>query len=310
MEDTDFSEIWYIVLNPVSGRGMGLRAWEQLQPRLDRAGIRYLFGISEYHRHTIELVGSFYALGCRKFLGIGGDGTLNEIVNGIFRLKTETDSLSTVGLIPIGTGNDWVKNFESPLTVSNVVDRLYIQNIVFQDIGVIEIPGISNHFFANVAGAGLDGQVVQELEASTSGSGKGKLSYVKSLLSALFHFKAFTLKGIFGNGEAICGDTLVFTAAKGQYFGNGMHISPKSKLDNGLLDLTWVKNDSKWRIFPQLPHLFTGKIARISFVQKWQEEKVEVEFSSPVPVQMDGEWLGEAKMVKFSVIPRGLCVLT
>ena len=116
---------WYFVINPISGKGKGLTLWNQLQPLLDQASISYSFGISKYHTHTTQLIKTKYKEGVRQFIGLGGDGTVNEIINGIFADYTETPTaLATLGLFPIGTGNDWVRNHQA-LTLDNIIARAY-----------------------------------------------------------------------------------------------------------------------------------------------------------------------------------------
>lgn len=304
------SEHWYFVINPVSGKGEALKLWAEIQSQLKDSTIDYSFAISQFHQHTIELVREKYQNGFRNFIGIGGDGTLNEIVNAIFQSQKFTlNNPCTISMVSVGTGNDWSRNKEK-LTVHNLIPRLKKCQTSFHDIGLINSPESNlKHYFINVAGVGLDGKVVEEIEKLNNSGKKGKLSYVQSMLKALISFKAPISKIYTNNQELYSGEALVLVASNGQYFGGGMHISPKAKPNNGSLDLTVVKKDSNWVIFPQIYKLFNGKIESASFVNKYQNPNVKIQCSFPIPVQADGEFLGNSSQVEFSVLKHAILVL-
>ncbi len=302
---------WFFVINPVSGNSKGLKVWEEIQKNLDESDVSYEYKISEYHKHTIEIVREKYASGFRNFIGIGGDGTINEIVNALFSDVALPESHTTVSLVPVGTGNDWVRNHQEILNPSNIVQKIRENNTLTHDVGAIDSEEHKiKHFFINVAGFGLDGSVVKELEKLNASGNKGKLSYVKSMLKALIQFSSFEAQIATVEEKNFEGQTLLLAAAKGQFFGSGMHISPLSKPNNGELDITWVKNDSNWVILPQLYKLFTGEIAKVTFVEKSTCSEIRIVSDRLIPIQADGEYVGEANQIKFSIIKQAVLVLT
>tara|TARA_R110002050_G_scaffold221441_1_gene357258 strand:+ start:32289 stop:33209 length:921 start_codon:yes stop_codon:yes gene_type:complete len=304
------SKHWYFVINPVSGKGEGLNLWGKIQPLLDQSNLDYSFGISQFHKHTIELVREKYQAGFRYFIGIGGDGTLNEIVNAVFQSQKFTlNNPCTISIVSVGTGNDWARNQEK-LTISNLIPRLEKCTTIPHDIGFVQASNLNlKHYFINVAGIGLDGKVVEEIEKLNDSGKKGKLSYVQSMLKALTSFEAPVAKIYTDNRELYSGETLVLVASKGQFFGGGMHISPKAKPNNGTLDLTVVKKDSNWMIFPQLYKLFNGHIASATFVKKYEDTHVRIQSNHAIPIQADGEFLGKSSQVEFSVLKHAILVL-
>lgn len=304
------SEQWFFVINPVSGKGKGLILWEQVKNRLDDSEVDYTSAVSNFHLHTIQLVTEKYQEGIRNFIGLGGDGTTNEIVNAIFKCqKFKLDSPSTISLIPVGTGNDWVRN-QVELNLENLIERVTKKQTKPYDIGLVESESpVIHHYFINVAGTGLDGRVGKELEILNKSNDKGKLSYIKSLIKALLEFESPSSTITIDNKSVFDGSFLVLAASKGQYFGSGMHISPKAVPDNGNLDITVVKKDSNWVIFPQLYKLFNGKISTVPFIDKHSNNHVEISTSFPVPIQADGEYLGESQRIKFSVLKHAILVL-
>jgi YegS/Rv2252/BmrU family lipid kinase len=302
-------EYWYFIINPASGSGKGLSIWKQVQDHLNKSEIEYSFDISDYHKHTIELVSQKYKDGIRHFVGIGGDGTINEIINGL--VPVYRDGVKpVVGLIPVGTGNDWVRNFKNTCTAENIVQKVQDQKYIVHDIGQLEVGAKrKKYYFVNVAGAGIDGQVVQNLELLNSKGKSGKLSYLISAIKALLDFKSPESKCFVGNDEKYDGKTLLVTASLGQYFGGGMHLSPKAEFNKNKLDFTIVRSVSNWIVFPQLYKLFNGKIESVSFVNKYQDHKGKMINSKEVPIQADGEFVGRYKQINFSVITEALLVL-
>ncbi len=301
---------WYFIINPHSGKGEGFQLWKTLLPILKASDVLFSFGFSEYHTHTIELVETQYQKGIRQFIGLGGDGTINEIVNGIFR--SQQFSLSTpctLGLFPIGTGNDWIKNHQA-LTLENCIERLSTPHRAFHDVGLVSLPnGHTPHYFINVAGGGLDGHVAQEIENLVQNGKRNSFSYLKGTLLALFKYHAPMGTITIDNQEQFKGEILLTAASIGKYFGSGMLISPKALFDNGILDITLVKDDSNWIILPHLGKLFNGKIEAAPFVEKFHSKSVTVTSNSKMPVQADGENLGLHYTFTFSVLKHAIFVL-
>lgn len=301
---------WYFIINPKSGKGKALQLWEIVFPLLERSGISFSYGISEYHTHSIELVTSQYQKGTRHFIGLGGDGTINEIVNGIFRAQKFTlNDPCTLALFPIGTGNDWIKN-HTALTTQNCIERIQNAQKSFHDIGTVQLPKTkSSHYFINVAGGGLDGFVTHEIGKLVQDKTRNSLSYLKGTLKALFQFSAPISTITIDNHIRFEGEMLLTAASIGKYFGSGMLISPKAKFDQGMLDITVVKKDSNWIILPHLGKLFNGKIGSAPFVEKYISKSVTVNSNKEIPIQADGENLGFHTSFTLSVLKHAIFVL-
>lgn len=301
---------WIFVINPASGKGAGLKLWLKVEELLRQYEISYEFEISQYPKHTTSIVSHFYSQGYRKFIGLGGDGTINEIVNGIFHPQQfSLNEPATISLIPIGTGNDWVRNHHE-LNLKNLIHRLQRNQSFAHDIGLVKTNQNDSHYFINVAGAGLDGAVAKEISELAKTQKKNKLSYLTGTIKALLRFKAPSTE-IKVDSQIPIKTTVLLTAASiGKYFGNGMLISPKAHFSNGSLNVTVVKDDSNWIIFPQIYKLFNGKIGDASFVQKLTGKSVEIVSQSPIPVQADGENLGMHTHINMSVLKHAIRILS
>ena len=288
---------------------MGVKRWQEVKSRLDKSNINYSFSQSEYHMHAIELVKIQAESGIKNFIGIGGDGTLNELLNGILQAGFNVEEF-TIGLMPIGTGNDWVRSHPSVLNLDKVIQKLSKPTFVKHDIGLIKFSNEKSEIgFMNVAGCGLDGQVVEEIEHLSAANKKGKRAYIQGLLTALRTYESSKQSLVVEGTNWMNENLLVVTAALGRYFGNGMLISPNAVCNRRKLDFTAVTKVSNWIVFPQLFKLFNGKIASASFVEKRLGQQLRVTSNVPLPIQADGEFIGRSKTIEFGLHPQQINVL-
>jgi YegS/Rv2252/BmrU family lipid kinase len=303
---------WFFVINPVSGRGKGLSVWQALEPRLIEARVSYQWAISAYHRHAIELTALAYKRGIRHFVGLGGDGTLNELLNGIFDAAGSGSAQGCMlGLLPIGTGNDWVRSQHEKLHLNTLLQKLVKPPSIPYDVGIVELGSKEGKsYFLNVAGAGLDGQVVRALEEKTKNGRIGKFSYYSGLVKSLFAYQAPECIVTANQKALYAGRPIIVAAAKGRYFGGGMQISPRATYDSAALDITIVEKVPAYRVLLQLPKLFTGRIYSASFVQKARVTGIHLRAESAMAVQADGEFVGTSREINVQVLPGAIRVLT
>jgi diacylglycerol kinase family enzyme len=303
---------WFFVINPVSGCGQGLTVWGRIRSQLDCDDCIYEHAISAYPKHVLTLVAEKYHEGFRHFIGIGGDGTLNEMVNAVFSAAAgQPDHHCVFGLLPVGTGNDWVRSRGSFLTAKNIGFRLKERQFTKHDVGVINANALPQpYYFMNVAGAGIDGAIVQQIQRKSRGHNKGKLAYLMGLIVGLFNYNAPTVSITIAGETFFSGKPFLISAAKGRYFGGGMQISPQALPDSGSLDITVVKRVGKRKIFPQLYKLFNGQIDTVSFIQKANTDALHVTASAPMAIQADGELVAETTDFSMAVASRQIRVLS
>jgi YegS/Rv2252/BmrU family lipid kinase len=303
---------WFFVINPVSGRGKGLTVWGRIKSQLDCEGVIYEQAISEYPKHVLKIVAERYHAGFRHFIGIGGDGTLNEMINAVFSAAAgQPDHHCVFGLIPVGTGNDWIRSRSSLLTIKNLAFKLKERQYTKHDVGVINADALSQpHYFINVAGAGIDGAIAQQIHPKRRGHNKGKLAYLMGLMVGLFTYQAPVVKVTIAGETFFSGQPFLISAAKGRYFGGGMQISPQALPDSGGLDITVVKKVGKRKIFPQLYKLFNGQIDKVSFIQKASADTLHVTASAPMAIQADGELVAVTTHFSMAIVIGQIRVLS
>ena len=293
---------WLVVANPISGQGRAMHHRHEIEAVLRRHGLLFDFAISERPGHAIELVAKAVEGGCRHVLAVGGDGTVNECANGIFRQQAAPTAEVTLGVMPIGTGNDWARGLGIPKDYAEVSALMASATSRLHDVGIAEFNGGVTRHFVNVAGLGFDAHVVEALPDRTL----GPMAYLVGLTKGLLSYDAVSLGLTFADRRI---DTRAFVLffAIGRYCGGGMNVAPQAKADDGLFDITLVQELSRWEVLKSLRRLFDGTLLTHPKVIALREATAQVE-AGPVPVEADGELIGRAP-VRFSILPRALRVL-
>jgi YegS/Rv2252/BmrU family lipid kinase len=294
---------WLAVLNPASGGGRGSRRRASIERLLRQSGIDYRLTVSERPGQAVDLAREAAGGGCRRFICIGGDGTLNEVLNGA--LEAGAGDI-TLALIPVGRGDDWARTFGIPRDFGSAVRLIAAGHTVQQDVGVAVFDQggapVRRHFI-NVAGVGFDAYVVQRTRALRL----GPLTYLAGLLQGFLTFRAPQLKvtaGAFQRDEKMF---LAF-AAVGRYCGGGMQVAPQAIVDDGELDVVTVGEVTKRELIVNLRRLFDGTLPQYHKVKTVRAAQLRVEAAPPAQVEADGELLGQTP-VTFSVLPRAIRVV-
>ena len=166
---------WLIIVNPNAGVGKGGRDWQGISHLLNTVNINHLCVLTEHRNHADVLTNEFIGEGYRNIAVVGGDGTLNEVVNGIFTQPFCDPSEITVGMIPVGSGNDWCRTFGIPFDYKKAVDILVQRKTMKQDVGTVSYISKEeqrSRFFVNVAGMGYDALVAKKTNIQKD-KGKG-----------------------------------------------------------------------------------------------------------------------------------------
>ena len=160
---TEENNKWLVVVNPKASVGKSGKDWPQIKQTLINEGIEFDDVLTEYPRHAIEIVrNTIVEKGYRKFISVGGDGTNNEVINGIFTQEAVPTTEITMATMPIGTGNDWRRTFDIPLEYDKVAKIIKAQHTYAHDIGKLTYYDDGNtriRYFLNAAGTGLDEMV-------------------------------------------------------------------------------------------------------------------------------------------------------
>lgn len=298
------ASIWLLALNPVSGRGRGLKSRALIEARLAAQGQRFHTVVSACAGGTMQLVADAVRNGCRRVLVVGGDGSLSEAVNGLFLQDAVAPKAVALALLPVGTGNDWARSHGLPRGLEAAIDLAVSGTPRPHDAGVIEFGATGQRrWFVNVAGTGFDAAVVERMPSRRF----GRLAYLIGLLRGLSAYQPLALKlKVERHSETV--EVLVAFACIGTTCGGGMKIAPAARDDDGLLDVVLIRYLKPLQILRDIRRLFDGSIASHPKVSCWQTTGIALESPVRIAVEADGEPVGRLP-ASFRIVPEALRVV-
>ena len=275
--------MFHIIANPVSGKGNGLKALNKVEQIFTEKGVEYTVHKTEYVGHAQELAKELSLMPDTKLIAMGGDGTFHEVLCGIENFEN-----ITLGLIPCGSGNDFIRSSGHPKKIEKAVDIILKGNT-----GYIDFMDIGGTRSLNSAGCGIDVDVLLKREKCKHL--KGKAAYFYSLLYALVHTNFYNLR-LTVDGETVEKKVFTIGVGNGAYIGGGMPICPLAKVDDGLLEIGYVDAVKKYKIPVLLMIFLQGK----HIYKKWggeiQGKEITIESLDGGYFQLDGEITYENKL--------------
>lgn len=301
---------WTVIVNPNAGNGKGRKDWEKISALLSYSNISFTVCFTEKKGHAIKLTLEAIAAGFRNIITVGGDGTLNEVVNGVFTNTICPTTDVILSLIPVGTGNDWGRMFGIPLDYEKAVKIIAEKKTLVHDIGVVSYHNGSEkklRYFINIAGLGFESVVVKKTNIQKDNGHGGKLIYFYNLLTSLLAYKN-TKSEITVDGEILHADIFSLSVGNGRYCGGGMRQTPRAIPDDGMLDVTIINGMGKFEIIRNLKILYNGKILQHPKIDGYKCKNVKVTTEGVMLAEADGESLGQTP-AEFSIIPSGIKIV-
>ncbi len=291
------SKKYMLIANPAAGRGRSRDAVLRIVESCRRRGMAFDLELTRSPRDAADIARRA-AAAFDVIVAIGGDGTVNEIVPGMLF------SGKPLGIIPAGSGNDFIKSLGVPNHIERAIDL-----ILAGKTRVIDVGRINSRYFANGVGIGFDA-AVNRASYGINHSKRGFLLYFCALLRTLGKFNAVPLRVTAGS-EVFDQRIFILTAGNGTTVGGGFRLTPHARLDDGLLDVTIVKPLSVPLLLWHLPKVFLGTIGRAKkHATLLRAERLTVEASGPVPVHVDGEIYDETETrFEIEVVPKALTVI-
>lgn len=297
------STSWFVIINPTSGNGSSKEKWPEIHKLLITYKFEFEFTFTQYENHSIEIVQNAINQGFNQIICIGGDGTLHNIVNGVMLQNKMPSNQIHIGVIPIGTGNDWVKSHEISNNFENAIQTIKNGQLKLQDIGKINLENKNKTpiYFINLSGIGFDGFVVSKVNKYKH---LGAIAYLSGALLGLFSFKNFHSK-VHVNSVIIKSKTLMVLVGICKYSGGGMQLTKKADPFDGLLDISIVKNIGKLDILKNVVNLFNGKITNHKKVETYKSKSIHIEITDANKpfIQADGELIGVGNL-EISIVPK------
>ena len=301
---------WFMIVNPVVGGGRGLDDFPLISRLLREAGIHAEPVFTEHKFHACELTVSAVREGYRRILVVGGDGTLHEVVNGLFIQQVVTPSEVLLAMVPVGTDSDWARSFGTSNRYQDAVRNIAEGYSFLQDVGVVsyeEAHYRQTRYVANVAGVGFDASLLRRITRLQKTGRLNGLRRLWCVLRTYFGYKSPGMKIWIDNHRLYNG--FLFSIALGicKYNG-GVNQLPDAVADDGLWDLSLVKPLHFWHVLFRFRYLYNGDIYRIRHVRHSRGRRIRIESTPEVTVVVDGELLGETPL-EFSILPRAIRVV-
>src|SRR4030042_1300081 len=296
-----------VIVNPAAGAGKTANKWPQIMSLVESLGLDFEYDITEAPGHAIELAISAVEKGYELLVSVGGDGSIHEIVNGLYEAGGSANV--AVGIINTGTGADYIRTIGVPRRYKDACKCLLSPNRRAVDLGVVEYTKggqRKKRLFVNFAGIGFDAEVVKATTEKFKALGDMP-SYLMGLFSTLMSYENRDVS-IVVDGEH--GERRVCTVMlnNGRYGGGGMLPAPNADPSDGFFDLVVIDDITKPDLIMSLPRIYRGTHLTHPKVTLMRDREVEITPTLTSAVQADGELLGEAP-ARFSVLPGALTVI-
>ncbi len=296
-----------VIINPAAGANKTYKKWPQLNRILNHIGLSFDHDYTEGSGHAIELAREAASNGYRYLVAVGGDGTVNEVANGI--LHTGDSGEISIGVVSTGTGSDFARSAGIPRDYASACSCLTSPNRLVIDAGIVEYHKNgekTQRFFVNAAGIGFDAAAVESTEKMPKYFG-GTIPYLAGLLRTLISYRnKAVVMDIDDRNESA--KILSVIIANGNYLGGGMHVAPDAVMDDTLLDVVTIGDVGKFDLLKSLPMIYKGTHGSHPKVNIEKATRVSIDTSEKVLVHADGELLGEGP-ASFRLIPSALSVV-
>ena len=303
---------WMVIANPNAGGGKMNALWSSISKALDNEEIEYDFLFTRRRYDAVELVIDSIRKGYRKFIAVGGDGTLSEVVNGFFFQSSEVPVKELLlAVIPAGSGNDWGRMYNISKDIEKAVLAIKEEKVAVQDVCKLDLYDAKvprTRYMINISGLGFDANVVDSCNKMKEKGGRGRNIYVWACLRALLSTGYSHFKIVLDDKPFYDGDVFSIALGVGKYSGGGMLQVPNAKVDDGLVDISVIKKVLKPSIIPRLGKLFDGNIYDIEEVSFAQARKITIDSDQAQMIEVDGEIVGETPYT-IEVLPLQLRVV-
>jgi YegS/Rv2252/BmrU family lipid kinase len=293
------SNDWVFIVNPIAGNGYGKTIVPKLKEMIRQHDVDAEIVFTEKNGHATELAEKYFSDGFRHIIAVGGDGTFNEVARSLIDKKNVT-----TGLIPAGTGNDFIQILGFPNRFTDNDWDVFFKGIVMG----LDAGSCNGKIFFNGMGLGFDAQVAAENYTEPGKVKRGsKYKYIWHIVKTLLFFreKRMTVITTTGRHETDC---FINTIAIGRRFAGGFFLTPKAVANDGLLDVCMIKKLSLAERFSILLKVPKGEHTIDKRVNYYQTKEITLEFPEVVPFHVDGE-LNFSDKFEVIVLPEAIKII-
>jgi len=277
-----------LIINPIANKGGAAALIPAIQAELDKYHVDYDIDMTQYPWHAAEITKRAIAEGFTTVVAIGGDGTVNEVLNGIMLAQKEGLGTARMGVIPIGRGNDFSFSMGVPQTISESCAALAAGETRTIDVGFLK-GGLypEGRYFGNGVGVGFDAMVGF---IASQGKLTGFMGYLVAAIKTIYLFFPAPVMEIVFDGETLTAPALMVSIMNGIRMGGGFMMAPKGISNDGLFDLTIARAVSRMETFKLIPRFIKGNQESHPAIHMKKSAKVVVRaLEGALPVHADGE---------------------
>jgi len=285
---------WNVIINPNTLNYKKEKLWATVKTNLINKGYSFKEHVASSQQICEQLIAALLNASQTNFIVVGGDGTLNEVVNAMVKNNFNSEKV-LLALIPSGTGNDWSHTHSIPSQSDALTDMFINGRNISHDLGKVTVfnNNMSNEkYFINIAGLGFDAEVILRLNKSTKLKYAGQFIYLKNLFLTLLTNKPNHCSFVL---DEISFEKSVFSMAVGicKYNGGGMMQVPMANPQDGYLDLVIIEPMNLYEILVQLPKLYKGAHIQFKKVHHYRTKNIKVTPQKKMYCEVEGEIAGD-----------------
>jgi len=267
--------------------------------------------LTEYPGHATELAGQALKAGYKTIMSVGGDGTMNEVVNGFFENGQPISEDSVLVVFSRGTGCDFIRTLDIKKGIEDLLAILDRKQVKQVDVGRVNFLGTAGkmvtRYFMNVADIGIGAETANRVNKHSKLL-KGLLSFALGAVTTIILYKNKDFEVII-DGEAVLSERMnSVIIANGKYFGGGMKVAPEALIDDGVFDIIILGDLSKPELIKSFPLIYDGKHLSHPKLKFYRGSKVKVKSGGKGLIEVDGEIPGSDD-AEFEILPKALNIL-
>lgn len=298
---------WFAIVNPYSGNGKTQKNWPVILKTLKKNNIDIEYSFTSGQGKGIDITRQVLDSGYKKFIAVGGDGTINEVLNGLMFEGEEKLKGIELAILDNGTGSDFVRTINQKTGVNEFIKILQGNKSIMVDVGRVDFESFDGtkkrRYFLNAANIGIGAEAVNRVNQGSKALGS-KVTYYAGTVRTFLKYENINLTCRI-NQEEIKGPICGIVVCNGRYIGGGMQIAPQAQIDDGYFDVIVLQDISKIKFLTLLPLIYSGKHTLIENISMYRCKSFSLSSEDYLLLETDGEIPGISPST-FEIIPECL----
>ncbi|MGE5633279.1 MAG: diacylglycerol/lipid kinase family protein [Caulobacteraceae bacterium] len=305
------SDKMFVVVNPVSANKTTKKEWPEFEKKLKESGYSFDIAFTEYPEHATELTRKAINQGYRTIMSVGGDGTMNEVLNGFFDENGISAEDARLVVFSRGTGCDFIKSLGIKKGIEDLLGVLERNSCKKLDVGRIKFVGrngsLKTRYFLNVADIGIGAETANRVNMHSKIL-RGFLSFLIGAVATIVLYRNKPFNILIDDNMVLTGRMNSVIVANGKYFGGGMMVAPEASMEDGVFDIITFGDLGKLDLIKSFPLIYSGKHLSHPKVKLHKGSKVKVTCGRKALLEIDGELPGSPD-AEFEILTKILNVI-